>query len=207
MKLLGSVSSLPEKYGVDVLMLTPVGTIGVQRKECKDLVRSVHDGRLAKESAQVQQLKIAVIIVEGNWRWSVDGQSLTVPGWSRRGHRGLMLSLQSAGFWVESTDGLDDTIVFISELNRWAQKERHVSTRTRPNPSSSWGEAGSRDWGCHILQSFPGIGADLAGRIYDHYNGVPLKWDCDLDSLLRVRGIGARRAATLLAALNGDSPE
>lgn len=186
-------------------MATPMGTIGVQRKECKDLVRSVHDGRLAKETAQMQELRVAVLVVEGNWRWTRDGQSLTVPGWSRRGHRGLMLSLQSAGFWVESTDGQDDTIEFISELNRWAQKERHVSTRTRPNPSSSWGTVGSRHWGIHLLQSFPGIGVDLAGRIYDKFGGVPVRWNCTMEDLLQIDGIGPRRAETLLAALDGDS--
>lgn len=201
-KLLGTVSSLPERYGADVLLLTPLGTVGVQRKECTDLVKSVHDGRLAKEVAQLQALSIAILIVEGKWRWTVDGQSLTARGWSRASHRGLMLSLQSSGLWVEYTDGLDDTIAFISQLEKWATKPRHVSTRTRPNPSSSWGKAGSRDWGVHLLQSFDGIGADIAGRIYDEFGGVPLRWSVTAEDLLTVPGIGKKRAATLMEALD-----
>jgi excinuclease UvrABC nuclease subunit len=54
-------------------------------------------------------------------------------------------------------------------------------------------------WGVHFLQGIDGIGPEVAGRIYDHFGKVPLAWECQLEDLLEIEGVGKVRAAKLLA--------
>jgi ERCC4-type nuclease len=76
----------PERLGADVLWRSPHwGLVGVQRKEAADFVSSVHDGRLAKESQQMSRLGLAVLMLEGRFRWTTDGELATGYGsrWSK----------------------------------------------------------------------------------------------------------------------------
>ena len=65
-KLLESAtSSLPEKYGADVLAPTPKGLIGWQRKTVADLIASISDGRLAEGLPKLKSLPFSVLIPSG----------------------------------------------------------------------------------------------------------------------------------------------
>lgn len=205
---LGKVSSVPERYGADFLLNSAdLGSVGVQRKEVNDLIASVRDGRLAREVAMMKALGQGVFVIEGELRWTSDGVLLSRQEWTRAQHYGVLWSLSLDGYWIFSTASMEETFFFLSTFTRWLKvpSSKHRSTRTRPGPigKATWGKADNRDWGVHILQGFDGIGYDLACRIWDKFNGLPLRWDVSAEELSTVAGIGKIRAERLIAALTG----
>jgi len=54
----------------------------------------------------------------------------------------------------------------------------------------------------HILQGFPGVGPELAGRMVDHFEGVPLTWTHAIDELMEVEGVGKKKAEGMVNALD-----
>lgn len=204
---LGTISSTPESYGVDFLFPSTVGTVGVQRKEYKDLIASVHDGRLAKELAQMKQLHLSVLLIEGSPKWSSDGVLLdTRSQWTVAQHYGVQFSVMLSGIWVNTTASLRETLLWLSVFTKWVEKEKHTGIGGRPKPSngSNWGLRGSRDWGVHVLQGFEGVGVELAGRIWDRF-GLPLEWTVTEGELGTVEGIGKGRARQIIKALEGEN--
>src|SRR5262245_33884849 len=201
---LGKTSSTPERYGVDFLWVSPAGLVGVQRKELKDLVSSLHDGRLAKELGQMTDLDIAVLVVEGRPQWTTESYLLAVRNFTQVQFQGLLFSIQMQGVWYLNTDGSQDTYRLIGSLEKFLSKERHGHLRSRPKANGAWGTANNRVWGIHLLQSFRGIGAEVAGRIYDEYKGVPLQWTTDEHELQLVKGVGRIRAERMIESLRGE---
>lgn len=205
---LGRVHSLPEKRGVDVLFAAGGRWVGVQRKEIRDLVASVRDGRLHREVQQMttnlasRGLGIAVLVVEGRFAWTVDGEWVE-PGWrwTRRQHRGLLWSVRSKGIWVEVTADANDTADLCRDLQAWASKDRHSSLDHRPGPVGLWGKATTREYACHLLQGFDGVGPELANRIVDHFGRLPIGWLVTAADLEEVPGIGKVKAKRLIGAL------
>lgn len=181
--------------------------MGIQRKEVKDLLQSINDGRLAKEVAQMTSSPIltqSVLIIEGRLDWTLDGRS-TLPhtNVTRAGLRNLITSIQLRSIIVQYTDSASDTAELIRGLSGYFNRSHH-SLDTRPNPTSPWGRTTNKGFGVHLIQSFPGIGPELATRIYEHFNGVPLAWTVDEAALIKVPGLGKKRAAQLIASLGGD---
>lgn len=203
MQTLGQSSSVPEKFGVDVFwVIEGVGKCGVQRKEFSDLVASLRDGRLAKEIAQMTALDRAMVVVEGEPQWTLDGQLLDrYTRFNRRGFHGALVSIQSHGVWVMRSTDVGETVAVIEDFAGWLAKPVHRSLSQRSGPVSTWGKATNRDWALHLLQSFEGIGPGVAERILDHFGRVPLRWEVTREELLEVDGIGPVRAERLIEAL------
>lgn len=202
-KTLGPSSKVPEMFGADFLISTPMGMVGVQRKEISDLIASLHDGRLAKEMGQLRRCSLAVLIVEGRLKWSTDGvlmgRDYGQP-WTRSAHRNLLRSVQSQGVWVESTDDTADTVVAILELKDWTSK-KHDSLARRPGPTSPWGKADSREWACHFMQGLEGVGPELAKKIVEKFGRPPLQWTVTADDLMSIDGVGPKKAKQMMEAL------
>lgn len=206
---LGRVSSLPERHGADVMWMDPTikGLVGVQRKAIPDLVASVQDGRLAKEVAQLQTCKVAVVIVEGRPRWSSEGQLMMgYVKWSRTQHRSLLRSIQGRGIFVEHSDSIADTAALIREIASWVGKGDHTSLDRRPKPGpNNWGKVDDEAWACHLLQSVPDIGPVQAKAIWDHFDGaIPVALTTDAVELAKVPGLGPKRIAKILKAFNAN---
>lgn len=204
------VSSKPETMGVDFLWRARGGWYGVQRKELSDLLASMQDGRLSKELGQMAGMGRAWVIIEGEPQWTLDGALLnnswgrpfTVSGWV-----GLLSSIQAAGAHVLVVPNVRETCTTITHLINYTIKPSHNTATSRPGAQGGkWGHASSRDWGVHLLQSFPGIGPEVAGAIYDHFGGVPMRWTVNEQDLLAVAGIGKGRAGKLIAALRSPVP-
>lgn len=197
------VSSIPETRGVDMLWSAQGELWGVQRKEISDLLASRSDGRLSKELGQMQSLATTMLIVEGRIRWTDEDELLD--GWqsiSRRQLTGMLWSVRSRGVWVEYTKSMDQTAEVVEWFADWSNKKRHSGLAGRPSPESNWGKISDRDWGIHLLTSFPGIGPGMAEAIWEHFGGrVPLSWDVEEGELLEVPGIGPGRARNLRKAL------
>lgn len=206
----GTTSLVPESYGCDVLLYSPTyGPVGVQRKELSDLVASVRDGRLARQLIQMKQLNLVVLLLEGRAKWTKDGSLIGHTNWTIAQHHGVIWSIQSRGIWLASTDTLDDTIAWLSLFQKWCAKKRHTSSlESRPAGRDEFGkEVRGRDFGIHLLQSFPGMGRETAGNVVDYFKGVPLQWTVTSQELREVKGIGAGRAKSLVSMLGGPGEE
>jgi ERCC4-type nuclease len=203
LRAIGNVSSLPEKYGADFLFPSARGLVGVQRKEIKDFIASVRDGRLGKELVQMQQLPYKTLILEGRIQWTNDGRLMNGQvDWNKGQHYSSLMSVQDSNVRLLSTDSMADTIELIQKMETWLQKETHTSFLNREKPKGKWGRANSKEWMWHLYQSFDGIGLGTAKAIHEYFEGVPiLKWTVSYEELLAVDGIGPKRAASLIESL------
>lgn len=204
MKVLGDVSSLCEKFGVDYMWSIPtVGIAGVQRKEFSDLISSLSDGRLVKELAQMKSLRIAALIIEGRPTWTIDGELMSrYVNFSRSSYDGIIWAIQAMGVWVHTSDRMEDTRRVITGLRDWSLKKSHWSMLRRPKPKGPWGTADDVDYLSHLLQSFPGWGPSTAHAVIAQFDGkIPLAWSCSLEDLESTPGVGPKRARAAFRAL------
>jgi ERCC4-type nuclease len=208
LKDMGVVSSVPEKWGCDIVMRTDKLWVGIQRKELKDLIASVQDGRLAKEVMQMSacnRLHIKVLLVEGKAQWTTDGVFMSNgfgASWTLAKHRSILWSARLEGLWVDYTDSIVETRIWLRMMEQWAGKAKHNALSRRPGALGVWGRPDSREWGIHTLQSFPGIGPETAASIYDHFGTLPLVWNVTEAQLLKVKGVGKKRAREIWGSLN-----
>jgi ERCC4-type nuclease len=209
----GAVTLLPEKMGCDAIWRVRENWWGVQRKELKDFIQSVGDGRLAKEIAQMRSysLPLPLVLIEGRIRWDTEDRLV----WNARGQmitrsqfRGMLWSIRDEGVHIDFTSNVSDTVEYVSMYGRWSEKEKHTSIMRRPSPGNYWGTVSNEDYAVHLLQGFDGVGLDRAKAIVQHFGGVPLQWSVSEKELTRVPGIGKVLAKRLYTALEQvlDSP-
>lgn len=207
LRTLGTVSSLPEKWGCDILIRTDRLWVGVQRKAIPDFIASIMDGRLAKEVQQMSacnRLDIKALLIEGEPQFTSDGiymgngygSTFTLAQF-----RGVLWSARERGLWVDFTRSITETRVWLRMLEQWAGKDKHSALDRRPAAFGSWGKPDSREFGVHLLQGLPNVGPELAARIYDHFKGVPWSWTVDAQELMAISGLGKKRVAEMLSAL------
>ena len=200
-------SALCEKMGVDFLWRGHGGWCGVQRKEISDLLASATDGRLARELQQLVDLDIAALVVEGQPMFATDG--VLVDGgfgrsWTWSQIQGLTWSVQQRGVWCATTKTVDETMSYVCALMQWSQKERHNTAVKRAGVVSVWGgKPDAKEFACHLLQGIPGVGPEIAAKIYDHFGRVPWRWDVGVEELMKVDGVGRKKAETMMRALRG----
>lgn len=181
LKALGTSSSEVERYGVDYLMITPNGLVGIQRKAVADLVASIRGDRLQRELRQMTELDQAVLLIEGHWGWDKHGVHYRTR-YTRKEYNGLVLSVQSFGIWVVTTESVEHTAEYLSQMEGWFSKAEHESLLRKPKAKVPEG--------VHILQHFDGISLTRAKAIYDYFGRVPLSWEVTKDQMLHVHGLG-----------------
>lgn len=196
----GEISPFPELHGVDYVIIVPGHMIGVQRKEIKDFVASVKDGRLAKEKGQWSGSPFSRIylLMEGRVRVNNKGEILLGKnsyGFKLSQMRGVLLGLGVEVIW---SDGLEDTKEYLTHLEEWWSKESHGLSR--PGPRVEWGKAGNRDFQIHLLMGLPGIGRVLAERILDEV-GMPFGWKVGMEELMEVDGLGEKKVKEIWKCL------
>jgi len=205
------ISSIPEMRGADVLFSTIHGLCSLQRKQVPhDFLKSVNDGRLAREIGLMKESPVRAILLEGRFQYW-DDTTVLVPGAPKNVYRftkkqidGLIFSLNFIhSVPVIWSDNMDDTVVVIDHLKEYLDNERaHTSLFRRPGCPAEWGIPSAQEFGLWILQSFPGFGPSLAQNILDAFEGqIPLRWDCTLNDLRNIKGIGETRAKKLWEAL------
>lgn len=202
---LGTVSSVPETYGADFLLCSPMGLVGVQRKALPDLVASVHDGRLQKELRQLRHVRVPLVVIEGIPTWNADGTAVGYAGWTKAQHYGVLWSLQLHQVWVVHSASINDTAEILALLPTWLEREHKGLLRRPPPPVGVWGTRDDAQWAAWLLQGFEGVGAELADRILDYFGGIPLVWSVTEDELRGVDGIGKVKARKLISALGKDN--
>lgn len=198
---LGTVSSVPELYGMDFLTFGPtVGKAGIQRKEIADFAASLDDDRLTIQAAKSKPLELRMLLLEGRVDWTNDGLLLgTRSRLTRARFLGALWSLQSAGYWITCTASLTETIESVLLFTRWVAREKHSTLMSkRSAPKNLYGTRDNEDWQLHVLQSFPGLGYERAKNLLAFYGGLPLTWTGTLSD---VPGIGSKTAAKLTGLL------
>lgn len=204
---LGPTSWMPEHFGADIMILAQAGTIGIQRKAFpSDFLASFRDGRLSTSLTNLSKLNRRILLLEGSPRWDFNG---LLEGDSRdRGFSTFSLSQLRGITWsafselgVEThwTRDPTDTVQYVRDLCRWADKSHHDSVFRRPGAQRpewvrQWSARDSQRW---ILQGFEGIGPQMADKILDHFGTLPLEWTATEAELARVPGIGPGRVAKL----------
>lgn len=203
LKAIGKSSSMSEKFGADLWWVAGGKLWGVQRKELKDLLASVEDGRLTREMGMMTRLDYAFLIVEG-WPRFADGQMLG-DGWGRpwteAGFYGMLLGIEQRGVSVWRTENLAGTIRWVQTAEEWSRKAKHSSLRAREGIGpGKWGRPTNREYAVYVMTSFGGVGPELAGRIFDTY-GLPLRWTVGVEELMALEGIGKKKAEMIVKAL------
>lgn len=203
---LGEVSNFPEEFGCDLVFSANGTWAGVQRKEFKDLVASIRDGRLGEQTAKMRagDLKYLLIVIEGDGKWTDSGFLVSKwgKGVSRSQVRKILWTVRESGLWIDHTDDIADTIKLVKAFEEWCGKETHESLGNRPGPRTTWGTVDSRDWLSHFLQGLPGVGAATAARIIDHFDGSPVSWNVTREQLLEIDGLGPKKVEAMWKALH-----
>lgn len=211
LRALGRVALLPETHGADVLIMARGGRyVGVQRKERSDLISSLGDGRLGEQVAKMQSLHLSILIVEGDLNFTTDGVLMGTAKYGRAMTRkfldGVFWSIQSSGTWVTFTSSLAETCEVLLHLEEWINKPKHqgLATRGGVEVNARWGKPTNRDFQLHLLTGLPNVGPEVAGKILDHYGGLPWRWrdDVDAGTLQEIDGIGPKKAQQIMGALS-----
>jgi len=210
----GIVSSVPEEFGADALVVSAQGILGIQRKELPhDFLISVQDGRLGKETTLLREkCDFAIVVGEGHFRYYPDGSVATKAPREvhnkvyRRFTRGsiqkiIMEICMVKGCMYLETDDILDTVRLIRTTFEFMNSTIHVGLSRMPKTKGAWGTPTIPELQMGILQAFPGIGPGLAQAIYNHFGRTPLMWTCTVDELNNVPKIGANRAWKLYQCL------
>lgn len=207
-KALGTVSIVPERHGADILIIERKLRTGVQRKKFpEDFIASLADGRLYQQIEMMRGLDRSLLIIEGFGQWTSDGfLNDSRIEFTREQLYALFFSISfEFGLQIFQVRDINETIRMLGSLSSWAKKERHDSLRTRPGPAKDgWGRRGNREYAIHLIQSFPGVGPILAGRVIDHFGGVaPIRWEVSEEELRKVPGVGKAKARQMWEVLGG----
>lgn len=212
-KHLGASSLITESYGVDFLWDSALGMVGVQRKQFpSDFLASMHDGRLNVEYAQMKELSMAVLMIEGTPHWTTEGRLIRGRndkrnGWTKSQHRNYLHSVQLRGIHVVYTDNVTDSIQYLMDLSVWTNKVDHHSLDTRPGPSGSgWARVTNRDYQVHLLTSLPNVGPKTAKAILDVV-GMPFLLTATREELMAVPGVGAKMADRIIKVFSKEEVE
>lgn len=182
LRALGHTSNRAEEYGADILWVARNRVYGVQRKELGDLLSSAEDGRLGEQVMRMQALDRAFLVVEGQVKClgpGGDGPLVLHRGagreWTGRAVRGLLWSVMERGVMVDRTNDLAGTVAWVKGLEEWSQKDKHTSLGSRgKGPRDVLGTRDVRAEGIWLLTGLPGIGPEMAARVWDHNGGKVL---------------------------------
>ena len=157
LKKLGKVSSTPENYGADFLILGHKSRIGVQRKQFPaDFLASLDDGRLYGQLPALSELDRALLVVEGRGRWTEDGELIAdkYHSFTKQQLHGLLFTIMFE-FEIPSiiVGAMSDTATVLLDLEKWAKKVKHTSLKSRKGPDkNSWGTLTERHFAQHVMQ-------------------------------------------------------
>jgi ERCC4-type nuclease len=201
---LGDVSSVPEMYGSDFLIHSPVfGLVGVQRKELSDLVASLSDDRLSREVFQMKECDVGIWLLEGVPSWSSEGQLMSSRvQFTQSQLEGLTFSLMSQGFWILSSASVQDSMRLLSVLEKWLQKTSHSTLNRRSSAKGVFGAPDKREQQIHFLMGLPGVGYDRSSAILDTFPDFPVQLKPGVN-LASVPGIGKKIAQRIEEFFNG----
>lgn len=204
---LGERSSLPEDFGADYLCFPRGNVVGIQRKECSDLVASANDDRMCRLMNQMKELHRGWLLVEGNFKWNHDGVATKrgCEGFTKARYDDILYSAQANNIWVATSTGIQDSIRAMRQIERFMTHEVNDHLFVRPKPRGLWGTWRDKDWSAHVLQAWPGMSTVRSVSLWDAH-GLPLRWSITQKEMEAVAGIGRGTADKLWRSLD-SGPE
>lgn len=203
---LGERSSMPEDYGADYLCFPRGNVVGIQRKECSDLVASANDDRMCRLMNQMKELHRGWLLVEGNFKWNHDGVATKrgCEGFTKARYDDILFSAQANNIWVATSNGIQDSIRAMRQIERFMTHEVNDHLFVRPKPRGLWGTWRDPDFGAHWWQTYQRVGIGAAGVLYAHL-GIPARLTCTKKELQAVPGVGPKTVESIWRAFPDGS--
>lgn len=162
--------------------------VGVERKEVKDFLQSLIDGRLFQQVRSLKQNFIRpVLIIEGN-------ELFTVRNIKESAIFGALASIVADyGLPIIFTRDAKESAEFLNSIiGREFGEKRYAKVR---------GEKATmplRETQQFIIEGLPNISSVLAQRLLSHFGSVKEIIDADVDALMEVKGIGRKTAEEIV---------
>ncbi|ADL18793.1 Repair endonuclease XPF [Acidilobus saccharovorans 345-15] len=193
------VPSLLESLGVLVIRKQlPEGDyiippdIVVERKNAKDFVSSLFDGRLFDQASRMRNdYEEVFYIIEGDFsrelRYWSDKERQLIGALAT-----LVASYNVKLLWSGSARQTAEYLASLaSKYLTKGRGSRPVIINKKPSAQSL------REWQLYIVESFPGIGAKTAERILEKFGSLESFFNASLAELASVEGVGESKAARI----------
>ncbi len=174
------------------------GDLLVERKTIPDFCQSIKDGRLFNQAKLLTKSPVpACLILEGKNR------DFKKTEFSPRAIRGILLSLSLAfRLPILKTKNSRETVQVMLQSFKQLNKERLEDLRFYPRHGLI---KKRRDLllhqKIHILEGFPGIGADRAERMLMKFGNLLAVFTAEDEELLKVPGLGKKTVDQLIGIL------
>lgn len=170
--------------------------VGVERKTISDLLSSLGDRMSKQLQAMTEHYDICVLLLEGSWQ-QVRGQVVTgrgIENWGWTTVWNFLRSWQDRGITLELTVNERHTIKRLNELYAYYAKPAHSGGFTR------------RQVGDDRLLARPVlVGIKTMEEVLKHFGSLRNVANASLDDFLKVDGVGAKRAESLVLYYNRDT--
>jgi len=201
----GVVDALRRQEGVSVAVeRLPVGdyliddTLVVERKTLPDLVASIKDGRLFRQSYRLAGLPCrAALILEGTSKDLVGSEM------RREAIQGALISL-TLYLGIPLLRSLDPSET--AQIILFAARQGRLMAAGVPARPGRRLRKKSRIQ-ARVLQGLPGVGAERARRLLERFGTLEAVMRADTDELTSVRGIGQATAEGIRWAVQDASPD
>ncbi|MCH7401069.1 ERCC4 domain-containing protein [Belliella kenyensis] len=176
----------------------------VERKSISDFCISLKDGRFFKQAAKLSNSNIpACIIIEG--RKNV----LKGIGFSKNALQAILLSVSLIfKIPVLRSKSQEETVKIMLQSFRQLTKDRLADYKFNPRWKPKFNRQKSDKFlkqKVHILEGFPGIGADKAEQLIKHFGSLQHVFNAPESELLKVVGIGKSTVEKMKMILNESS--
>lgn len=166
--------------------------IGVERKSAHDFVRSVMDGRLFSQIANLRgSFAKPVLLIEGKNLYGIHPNAI----------RGAVSSIAiDYGVPIIWTDSIEDTASYLYTIARREQlekgKEVGIKGERKPFTMGEYQE--------YVIASLPGIGPLTAKSLLSHFGSVEKVFSASEKALQEAAGVGKDKAKRIRAVISQE---
>jgi len=165
--------------------------IYIERKTGRDLAMSIIDGRLFKQARKMKQSSSrCLFLIEG----SPYDSNMDI---SKDAIRGALLCLQA--IWtipvIFAADSGHACLIFAMLSNQLRKKSHLLGLRHGNRPKKMITRK------LHVIQGLPHVGPMLAKRLLDHFSSVQNIMNAPEAELMKIEGIGKRKAQMIKSVL------
>nr|WP_320133493.1 ERCC4 domain-containing protein [uncultured Holophaga sp.] len=172
------------------------GHLVVERKSLPDLLASIRDGRLFRQTAALASCgERCMLLLEGRV------QDIQHAHMRREAIQGALICISL--IWgipiLRALDGAESARLMLLAAAQLRRTQRPIAFRPGACPR------GLQRAQTHVLQGLPGIGRSLALRLLEHFGSVEAVMSADAATLRQVDGIGPDRAARIRRLLTAEA--
>jgi len=171
-------------------------TMGVERKDVKDFLSSLMDGRLFSQMADMTRSYMEPVLV-------IEGSGLTVrKNISHAAVYGAIASIISDfRITVLATGDTKETARLLFAL---ASRRSRDSKGRRAQRHGKPGVSRLRESQLYVIEGLPGVSAAIARRLLDHFGSVHGVFSASEEELLQVKGVGSKTAENIVRVLHSE---